>query len=116
MGSHILILVDIMNKIFLAFFVFGFAIAAAQPTKQSQCVVNEKAVTNLANLVDRVAKGQIKNDCLGYVAELTGTIIACALEVETGVGIAACVAQVVVTANGCYPCICWVIESLGYSC
>ena len=47
-----------MNKIFLALFVFGFAIAAAQPTKQSQCAVNEKVVTNLANLVDRVAKGQ----------------------------------------------------------
>merc|ERR1712018_24470 len=116
MGSHILILVDIMNKIFLALFLLGFAIAAAQPTKQSQCVVNEKAVTNLANLVDRVAKGQVKNDCLGCVAELTGTIIACALEWETGVGIAACVAQVVGTANGCYPCICWVMGELGYSC
>ena len=57
-----------------------------------------------------------KNDCLGCVAELTGTIIACALEWETGVGIAACVAQVVGTANGCYPCICWVMETLGYSC
>ena len=49
-----------MNKIFLALLVFGFAMAAAQPAKQSKCSVNEKAVTNLVNLVDRVAKGQGK--------------------------------------------------------
>merc|ERR1711983_153626 len=116
MGSHKRKKTEyMMNKIFLAL-VFGFAMAAAQPAKQSKCSVNEKAVTNLVKLVDRVAKGQEKNDCLGCVAELTGTIIAFALEWETGVGIAACVAQVVGTANGCYPCICWVMESLGYSC
>merc|ERR1711963_844663 len=107
MGSPNLREVDNMNKIFLALFVFGFGVVAAQPAKQSQCAANEKAVTNLANLVDRVAKGQVKDDCLGCVAELTGTIIACAFEAETGVGIAACVAQIIGTANGCYPCICW---------
>merc|ERR1711974_141922 len=115
MGNHNLREVeDIMNKIFLALFVFGFV--AAQPTKQSQCAVNEKAVTNLANLVDRVAKGQEKDDCLGCVAALTGTILGCALEWETGIGIAACVAQAIGAGNACIPCICWVMESLGFSC
>merc|ERR1711963_1048420 len=111
MGSPNLREVDNMNKIFLALFVFGFGVVAAQPAKQSQCAANEKAVTNLANLVDRVAKGQVKDDCLGCVAALTGTILGCALEVDTGIGIAACVAQIIGAGNTCIPCICFVMET-----
>merc|ERR1719411_2191953 len=66
---------------------------------------------NLANLVERISKGEEKNDCVGCLATLTGTILACAAS-ETGVAIAACIAGVVGAGNACYPCICWAIEQV----
>ena len=52
-----------------------------------------------------------KGDCVGCLATLTGTILACAAS-ETGVAIAACIAGVVGAGNACYPCICWAIEQV----
>ena len=52
-----------------------------------------------------------RGDCIGCLAELTATILACAAS-ETGVAIAACVAGIVGTGNTCYPCICWAIEQV----
>ena len=52
-----------------------------------------------------------KGDCVGCLASLTSTILACAAS-ETGVAIAACVAGIVGTGNTCYPCICWAIEQV----
>ena len=50
-----------MNKIFIALMVFGFAISSAQPTnEQQQCASQNKMVLNMANLVDRIAKGEGK--------------------------------------------------------
>ena len=54
-----------MNIVFLAVFVFGFAIGAAalsikNTAKPSQCEVNMEADLNLANLVDDLAKGKSK--------------------------------------------------------
>eukprot|EP00088_Acartia_fossae_P006797 TRINITY_DN1313_c0_g1_i2.p1 TRINITY_DN1313_c0_g1~~TRINITY_DN1313_c0_g1_i2.p1 ORF type:complete len:121 (-),score=34.06 TRINITY_DN1313_c0_g1_i2:180-542(-) len=50
------------------------------------------------------------------VGELTAVIFACVAEGFTGVGIAACVGEIVGVANSCYDCICWVMETLGFSC
>ena len=54
-----------MEKIFLTILVFGFAIVAAAPSiensaKPSQCEVNKEVALNLANFIDRMAKGQGK--------------------------------------------------------
>ena len=51
-----------MNKIFIALMVFGFSISSAQPTsnEQQQCASQNKMVLNMANLVDRIAKGEGK--------------------------------------------------------
>ena len=49
-----------MNKIFIAILIFGFAIASsAQPSpNEIICETNTKMVLNMANLVERVAKGE----------------------------------------------------------
>ena len=48
-----------MNKIFIALAIYGFAVAVAyaQPA-QNQCEVQTSAAINLANLVERVSKGE----------------------------------------------------------
>ena len=48
-----------MNKAFLAVLVFGFAVAAAQPT-QPQCAVNNDLLERMGNLASRAAKGEGK--------------------------------------------------------
>ena len=49
-----------MNKIFIAILTFCFAIAAVsgQPSPNEICETNTKIVLNMANLVERVAKGE----------------------------------------------------------
>ena len=49
-----------MNKIFIAILTFCFAIASAsgQPTPNEICETNTKIALNMANLVERVAKGE----------------------------------------------------------
>ena len=48
-----------MNKIFIALFVFVFAVAAAQPpTQKQQCETNTQMVLNMAKFVDKVVKGE----------------------------------------------------------
>ena len=49
-----------MNKILLAVIIFGLSFASAQPVVQRQCAVNEEIALKLAELVDRVAKGEGK--------------------------------------------------------
>ena len=46
-----------MNKIFIALAIYGIAIAYAQPT-HDQCEVQTTAALNLANLVERISKGE----------------------------------------------------------
>ena len=52
-----ILLVFIMNKVFIALAIYGFAVAYAQPA-QNQCEVQTTAALNLANLVERVSKGE----------------------------------------------------------
>ena len=47
-----------MNKIFIAILTFCFAIASGQPTPNEICETNTKIILNMANLVERVAKGE----------------------------------------------------------
>ena len=47
-----------MNKIFIALAIYGIAIAYAQSTHDDQCEVQTTAALNLANLVERVSKGE----------------------------------------------------------
>ena len=47
-----------MNKIFIAILTFCFAIASVQPTPNEICETNTKIILNMANLVERVAKGE----------------------------------------------------------
>merc|ERR1712223_2248591 len=109
MGSYYVIKYQrIMNKIFIAILTFCFAIASGQPTPNEICKTNTKIILNMANLVERVAKGEEKGDCVGCLASLTQTILGCASS-ETGIGIAICVAGIVGVGNTCYPCICWAI-------
>ena len=46
-----------MNKVFIALAIYGFAVEYAQPA-QNQCEVQTTAALNLANLVERVSKGE----------------------------------------------------------
>ena len=48
-----------MNKVFIALVIYGIAVAYAQPA-QNQCEVQTTAALNLANLVERVSKGEGK--------------------------------------------------------
>ena len=47
-----------MNKIFIALAIYGIAIAYAQSTHDDQCEVQTTAALNLANLVERISKGE----------------------------------------------------------
>ena len=48
-----------MNKVFIALAIYGFAVAYGQPA-HNQCEVQTSAALNLANLVERVSKGEGK--------------------------------------------------------
>lgn len=101
-----------MNKLLLLFVAFFLAVVAAQPRVQPQCKYTEQNIVNLAKWAEKVATGEEKNDCVGCVATLAGTIAACVADLVDWPLVVACVAGVIGTADACYPCICYVIEAI----
>ena len=52
----------------------------------------------------------MKNDCVGCIVTLAGTIAACVADLVDWALVVACVAGVIGTGDACYPCICEAVE------
>merc|ERR1719411_458945 len=86
---------------------------------------NVELVTKLrqANLSKQQIEAifESKGDCDDFTGafcmeELTPLIISCIAEADTGASIQTCVEEALGVDNDCYPCICWVIQFLGFTC
>ena len=127
-----------MNKVFVFVLIAFAAVASAQNPPQPQCRVDKEAVVSLAQAYERILRGQytskgnfktffcraIFRDFFSVYAEcVEGAGVACVIEIGTTatecwfevglvVGIIDCIVSVIGVGSDCYPCICWVIESL----
>lgn len=110
-----------MNKVFVFVLIAFAAVASAQNPPQPQCRVDKEAVVSLAQAYERILRGQYTSkvyaECVegagvACVIEIGTTATECWFEVGLVVGIIDCIVSVIGVGSDCYPCICWVIESL----
>merc|ERR1712018_187397 len=115
-----------MNKVFIFVLIAFAALASAQNPPvghraQPQCKVDKQAYVSLAQAYERILRGQYttkvyeecaEGDGINCVIEIGVTATECWFEVGLVVGIIDCIVSVIGAGSDCYPCICWVIESL----
>merc|ERR1711963_49382 len=115
-----------MNKAFIFVLVAFAAVASAQNPPvahraQPQCKVDKEAYVSLAKGYERIQRGQyttkeyaecVEGAGIACVVEIGATATQCWFEVGLVVGIIDCIVNIIGAGSDCYPCVCWVIESL----